>query len=176
MTAYWYPAWMLAWIAYSAPIMVGTVQFSDSVRNPERLKASVNASVRWSLVLGGSIALVLAAAAGPILRLMGDAYASASVDAVRILGVGLVPYAVLQAYNAVCRAQGRTTEGILLGTVVGGLACAATALLASEGTVSVAVAWVSVTSAGALLAWWRLCVRVSSAPPAPKGRGWYDHR
>lgn len=171
MTAYWYPAWMLAWIAYSAPIMVGIVQFSDGVRNPERLKASVIASVRWSLVLGGSIALVLGAAAGPILRLMGDSYASASIDAVRILGLGLIPYAVLQAYNAVCRAQGRTTEGIVLGTVVGGLACAATALLASEGTVQVAVAWVSVSSIGAALAWWRLRVRLSLAGPATKSPG-----
>lgn len=171
MTAYWYPAWMLAWIAYSAPIMVGMVQFSDGVRNPERLRASVRTSVKWSLFLGGSIAVVLGAAAGPILQLMGDEYASASVNAVRILGIGLIPYAVVQAYNAVCRAQGRTTEGIILGTAVGVCICLATALLAREGTAYLAISWVSISSLGATLALWRLRVRLRPADAAAHKSG-----
>lgn len=172
MTAYWYPAWMLAWIAYSAPIMVGMVQFSDGVRYPERLRASVKASVKWSLFLGGSIAIVLGAAAGPILQLMGEAYASASVNAVRILGIGLIPYAVVQAYNAACRAQGKTTEGIVLGTVVGVCVCLATAALARLGTAYVAVSWVSISTMGAVVAFWRLRVQLWPARAAvQKGGG-----
>jgi O-antigen/teichoic acid export membrane protein len=172
MTAYWYPAWMLAWIAYSAPIMVGLVQFSEGVRHPDRLRASVLASVKWSLVLGGSIAVVLGTAAPQILQLMGEEYASASVDAVRILSIGLIPFAVVQAYNAACRALGKTTEGIALGVFVGICVCGATASLAHAGTTDVAVSWVAVSGLGAAVALWRLRIllHLVDAPP-PRGLG-----
>ena len=33
-TAYWYPAWMMAWVAYSTPVLVGLVQFAEGVKDP----------------------------------------------------------------------------------------------------------------------------------------------
>ena len=47
--AYWYPAWMMAWAAYPAPTLMGIVQFSEGVRDADRLVPTTWASLRWSL-------------------------------------------------------------------------------------------------------------------------------
>ena len=59
VAAYWYPAWMMAWAAYTAPMLIGIVQFSEGVREPGRLAATTWASFRWSLVIGSVAAVVL---------------------------------------------------------------------------------------------------------------------
>ena len=109
--AYWYPAWMMAWAAYSAPMLMGIVQFSEGVRDPDRLVSTTWASLRLSLAVGGLAAAVLVILAHPLLSLLGERYADSSAGALRWLAAGLVPYAVLQAYNAVCRARGTLHGG-----------------------------------------------------------------
>jgi O-antigen/teichoic acid export membrane protein len=129
--AYWYPAWMMAWAAYSAPMLMGIVQFSEGVRDPDRLVSTTWASLRLSLAVGGLAAAVLIVLAHPLLSLLGERYADSSAGALRWLAAGLVPYAVLQAYNAVCRARGRYAEAIVVGVTLGAALCAS-ALWASD--------------------------------------------
>ncbi len=154
--AYWYPAWMMAWAAYTAPMLMGIVQFSEGVRDPDRLVATTWASLRLSLAVGGVAAAVLVLLARPLLRLLGEQYADSSTDALRWLAAGLVAYAVLQAYNAVCRARGRYAEAIVVGVILGVALCAAALSAAGSGATAMAVAWLVVLSAGALAAGIRL--------------------
>ncbi|MBX7445742.1 MULTISPECIES: lipopolysaccharide biosynthesis protein [unclassified Arthrobacter] len=147
--AYWYPAWMMAWAAYTAPVLMGIVQFSEGVRDPARLVSTTWASLRWSLIVGGLAAVVLVLFARPLLGLLGERYADASAGALQLLAAGLVPYAVLQAYNAVCRARGRYTEAIVVGVTLGGTLCTAALLAAGSGATTMALAWLVVLSVGA---------------------------
>jgi len=147
--AYWYPAWMMAWAAYSAPMLMGIVQFSEGVRDPDRLVSTTWASLRLSLAVGGLAAVVLVILAHPLLSLLGERYADSSAGALRWLAAGLVPYAVLQAYNAVCRARGSYTEAIAVGVTLGVTLCAAALWAADRGATTMALAWLVVLSIGA---------------------------
>ena len=150
-TAYWYPAWMMAWVAFNAPISVGMVQFKDVVAHPERAAAVVRHGLVLALALGGGVALVAAAGAEPLLQLLGDEYAESSATALRILLVGLLPFAVLQAYNALCRGLARTREAIVLGMAFMTVVSFGTAFAGARGPTAVAVTWVlTSTAAGAV--------------------------
>lgn len=155
-TAYWYPAWMMAWVAFNVPISVGLVQFNDIVRHPDRAGAVVRQGMRWSLSLGGAGSLVAALGAGAVLSLLGEEYADASVTALRVLLVGIVPFTVLQAYNALCRGADRTGEAIALGLALMVVVAVGTALVGEQGPTAVAVLWLSASSVAGLWATWRL--------------------
>lgn len=165
ITAAWYPAWMMAWVAYTAPVAVGLAQFSDIVRRPDRIRETTAAALRWSLLLGGSIAVVLMIGARPLLSLLGRQYADSSTGALRLLAVGLVPYAVIQAYNSVCRARQRLGEATVTGLVIGGAACTATVAVAHRGTTTMAAAWVTVFTLGAVWCGARLLDMIPERPP-----------
>ncbi|MFP5311065.1 MAG: MATE family efflux transporter, partial [Actinomycetes bacterium] len=163
VAAYWYPAWMMAWAAYTAPMLIGIVQFSEGVRDPDRLAATTWASFRWSLVIGGLAAAFLVIFAHPLLHLLGDRYANASTGALRLLAAGLLAYAVLQAYNSVCRVLGRYTESILVGIVLGVALCASALMAAERGSTAMALDWLLVLSVGAAAVGLRLIVILRSA-------------
>ncbi|WP_426989067.1 lipopolysaccharide biosynthesis protein [Pseudarthrobacter sp. Y6] len=147
--AYWYPAWMMAWAAYTAPMLIGIVQFSEGVRDPDRLVSTTWAGLRWSLAVGGLAAVILVVLARPLLSLLGERYADSSADALRLLAAGLVGYAVLQAYNAVCRARGRYAEAIVVGVTLGTALCVSALSVADRGATAMALAWLVVLSIGA---------------------------
>jgi O-antigen/teichoic acid export membrane protein len=161
-TAYWYPAWMMAWVAFNAPISVGMVQFNDIARDPRRAFRVVRHGVGWSLGLGGSVSVAVALAAHPLLSLLGEAYADASVTALRILLIGLVPFTVLQAYNALCRGIDRTAEAIGLGAVLMVLVAVGAAVVGPRGTSAVALMWVGCTTLAACWAGYRLRSHLTS--------------
>lgn len=156
--AYWYPAWMIAWAAYTAPMLMGIVQFSEGVRAPDRLMSTTLASLRWSLAVGGMAAVVIIVLAHPLLGLLGERYAEASAGALRWLAAGLVPYAVLQAYNAVCRARGRYAEPIVVGIVLGTALCISALWAANGGSSAMALAWLVMLSIAAAAIGLRLLV------------------
>jgi O-antigen/teichoic acid export membrane protein len=128
---------------------MGIVQFSEGVRDPDRLVSTTWASFRWSLAVGGLAATVLVLFAHPLLSLLGERYADSSTGALRLLAAGLVPYAVLQAYNSLCRARGRYAEAIVVGVTLGVALCASALLAADEGPTAMALAWLVVLSIGA---------------------------
>ncbi len=148
-TASWYPAWMMVWVAYTAPVAVGLAQFSEVVREPDKMRETTWQSLRWSMALGGVIAAVLAVLAEPLLAMLGKTYAESSTTALRVLAVGVLPYAVVQAYNAVCRSLGRLAEATIVGLTLALAACSATVAAAGHGATAMAVAWVGVSMIGA---------------------------
>ncbi len=155
-SAYWYPAWMMAWAAYTAPMLMGIVQFSEGVRDPDRLVSTLLRSFRWSLAFGCLAAVILGVLARPLLSLLGDNYADSSTVALRLLAIGVVPYAVLQTYNAVCRVRGRYVEPILVGVTLGTAVSASALLAADMGASTMALAFLTALSAGAALIGLRL--------------------
>lgn len=166
-TAYWYPAWMMAWVVFLASINAGLVQFSDGVRAPEDLRRIVVHGLASSLLLGSAGAVVLALFAEQALGLMGPEYAAASTDALRVLLLGVIPFAVLQGYFAVCRATDRVREGVTLGCVSAVAICLGTALTGGSGPTVVAWVWVVSTAVPALWAARRLrslTVRATGRP------------
>lgn len=154
--AYWYPAWMMAWLALTAPVSVGMIQFADVVRRPDAVVGTIRQGLLWSTLLGGAIFLVLGVGADFFLTMLGESYADASVTALRLLSLGLVAFIALQAYNAYCRAAGRTAEATAVGVLVVVAVTAGTALAGAAGTAAVALVWVGSVSAGALVAVVRL--------------------
>jgi O-antigen/teichoic acid export membrane protein len=166
-TAGWYPAWMMVWVAYTAPVAVGLAQFSEVVRRPEQMRETTWKSLRWSVVLGGAIAAALAVLAEPLLSLLGHTYAESSTTALRILALGVLPYAVMQAYNAVCRSLGRLVEATIAGLILALAACSATVAAARHGATAMAVAWVGMSTLGAVWCGVRLVAltRREGSPP-----------
>lgn len=156
-TARWYPAWMLAWVAYSAPVLVGVAQFAEGARTGTGQRTVVVSGVRWSLLMGGSIALLLAAAAGPLLGLLGEDYAT-SARAVWILAVGTIPFAVIQAYNSAGRSRASFRGPVVLGVCLCVAICASTSMVSSRGPSAMALAWTLCTATAALWAGGRLLV------------------
>jgi O-antigen/teichoic acid export membrane protein len=151
-TAYWYPAWMMAWVAYSAPVLVGLVQFAEGVKDPGRLARSTRTGLGWSLFVGAGISVVMVVLAHPLLHLMGARYAEASTGALRLLAIGLVPYAVIQSYNSVCRVRSRLREAIAVNAVLGVALCTVTVSVAKAGPTAMAAGWLTCLSAGAVVA------------------------
>lgn len=92
----------------------------------------------------------------PLLSLLGERYADSSAGALRWLAAGLVPYAVLQAYNAVCRARGAYVEAIVVGVTLGVALCASALWAADRGPTAMALAWLVVLSIGAVVVGLRL--------------------
>jgi len=156
LTAHWYPAWMMAWVAFIVPITAGLLQFADGVKNPAGMNHTVRKGIAWSLLVGGAMAVGLAISARTLLGFMGDQYADSSAAALRILCLGLVPFALLQGYNAACRALGRQSEAIALGVCTATTVCLVVAWLAPHGVTAVAWGWLAVMSAAGLLALARL--------------------
>ena len=155
-TAYWYPAWMMAWVVLLASINAGLVQFSDGVRAPDDLRRIVVHGLTSSLLLGSAGAVVLALFAEQALGLMGPEYAAASTDALRVLLLGVIPFAVLQGYFAICRATDRVREGVALGGVSAVAICGGTVLVGDSGPTVIAWVWVLGTAVPALWAAHRL--------------------
>ena len=151
-TAYWYPAWMMAWVAYSAPVLVGLVQFAEGVKDPLRLAHSTRSGFGWSLLVGAGISVVMIVLAHPLLQLMGAKYADASTGALRLLAVGLIPYAVIQSYNSVCRVRSRLREAIAVNAVLGVALCTVTVSVAQAGPTTMAAGWLTCLSLGAVVA------------------------
>jgi O-antigen/teichoic acid export membrane protein len=162
--AYWYPAWMMAWAAYSVPVLMGIVQFSEGVRDPERLRATSTKSLVWSLGTGAAVAAVLLAGAAPLLQMLGGDYSAQSADALRLLVLGIFAFAVLQSYNAVCRSRGRLTEAIAVSTLLGVPLCAVPLVVADRGVTAMALGWVCVLAVGACAAGVRLAALLRKSP------------
>ena len=167
--AYWYPAWMMVWAAFTAPISVGMVQFADIVRRPQDAGRIVLIGLKWSLLLGGALCLVLVVAAGPLLGLLGGRYADASTGALRVLTLGLAPFVVLQAYNAYCRATARTREATVLGLLLLVVVSVGTAIVGSQGPLAVAVVWVTATALASVFAGTRLLSVLQRSEEAAHG-------
>lgn len=146
--AYWYVIWMSAWVVFITPVSVGIALFAEGSHRPETLPGATRHALKTSLLFGGGGALVLAAAASPVLDLLGHEYAQAGTTPLRILLLGVIPMTFISAYYARCRARNRLAEGIGTG-IVGGLAAVVLTAMAGTryGLPGMAVTWVAVQTA-----------------------------
>ncbi|KRT64001.1 MAG: polysaccharide biosynthesis protein [Chloroflexi bacterium CSP1-4] len=155
--AAWYAAWMMAWVVFIIPIQVGMTSFAEIARAPERTARIVRNGIRTSLGLGAVAATGLAVLAGPILGLLGEAYAATAEAPLRILVIGFVPVTFILAYFSLCRARRRLREAIVLGAVDAAASILLPAAVAQEtGLVGMAIAWLAVQVVVALVALVRL--------------------
>ena len=161
--AFWYAAWMMAWVVMIIPISVGQTLFAEAAREPEHVAQATRHGLLTSLGIGLVAATGMAILAPVALGLLGGAYATAGENALRILVISVVPFSLTQAYYAICRARGRLGEAIAAGTVFGsaGVVVAIAAGL-SGGLTLMAAAWlVAQLAAGA---WAALRLRVLIRP------------
>jgi O-antigen/teichoic acid export membrane protein len=177
--AAWYAAWMMAWVVFIIPIQIGMTSFAEIARAPDRTAKIVRDGIRTSLGLGAAAALLVAALAGPILGLLGEAYVAAAEAPLRILLIGFVPLTFILAYFSLCRARRRLREAIVLGAFDAAASILIPAFVAPmAGLVGMAVAWLGVQAMVALVAVLRLrqltdpaawIGLVADASPVPEG-------
>ena len=155
--AYWYAVWMMAWVVMIIPISAGQTLFAEAARAPQRTGESTRHALVTSLGLGVPAALALALLAHIALLLLGSQYADAGDQALRILVITVVPFSLLQAYFAICRARGQLTEAIIVGAA-SGLAAVVAALAAGRagGLIPMAAGWLVVQLIAGTWAGWRL--------------------
>jgi O-antigen/teichoic acid export membrane protein len=167
--AFWYAAWMMAWVVMIIPISVGQTLFAEAAREPERSGAATRHGLATSLGLGVLAAVVMAGLARFALSLLGSAYADAGEGALRILVITVVPFSLIQAYYALCRAGGRLGEATAAGTVFG-LAAVVAAIAAgmAYGLTAMATGWLLVQCLAGAWAAWRLRALTRVASPSDR--------
>jgi len=140
--AYWYAAWMMAWVVFIIPIQVGMTVFAEASDQPDDVTSHVRRGIKTSLGFGIAGAVVAALLAPLALGLLGPGYAEAGVTPLRILVIGVIPLTVLHAYFAICRSTRRLGEALALGTIaaIGGTVVAAMAGV-HAGLVGIASVW-----------------------------------
>jgi O-antigen/teichoic acid export membrane protein len=155
--AYWYAAWMMAWVVYMMPIQIGMTLFAELSNHPDALWRLVRHGIRSSLVIGSACAVGAAIAAPWILGILGPDYAAAATAPLRVLLIVTLPFTFVQAYFAVARATGRLREALVAGGVssVAGIALAAAAGI-SYGLTAMAAAWMVVQFIAGGYAFFRL--------------------
>ncbi|HVQ88374.1 MAG TPA: hypothetical protein VMT88_09330 [Actinomycetes bacterium] len=141
-TALWYAAWMAAWAIFTAPVAVGLAHFAEIVKDPGSAAQRTSEAIRSALLFGGILGMVALVAAPQILGLLGPQYAEQSATALRILVLGLLPFTLVQSYDAVCRAQSRLKEAVTVGMVGGTILLSSVLLAAPHGLTPMAWAWV----------------------------------
>jgi O-antigen/teichoic acid export membrane protein len=168
--AYWYAAWMMAWVVMIIPVSAGQTLFAEAARSPERIAQVTRHGLMTSLGLGIPAAAAMAILAHLALSLLGVQYADAGETALRILVITVIPFTLLQAYFALCRARGQLREAILAGGLSGALAVTA-AILAGQvgGLTAMAVAWLSVQGLAGIWALVRLWQLTHHTPVAAPG-------
>jgi O-antigen/teichoic acid export membrane protein len=155
--AFWYAAWMMAWVVFIVPIQVGMTSFAEIARDPAQTGRIVGHGVRTSLAIGIAGAAAVAVLAEPLLGLLGSGYAAAGALPLRILVLGIIPLTFVQAYFSYCRARGRLSEAIALGVATGVASIVGPALAGQAGgLVAMAITWLAIQVIAAVVAAVRL--------------------
>ena len=157
VNAYWYAVWMMAWVVMIIPVSAGQTLFAEAARDPANAVRATRHGIATSLGLGVPAAIAVVIFANVALSLMGARYAAAGDLALRILVVTVLPFTVIQAYFAICRARRQLGEAVAVGTI-SGIAAVAAALVAGSiaGLAAMATAWVVVQSVTAAFCGLRL--------------------
>lgn len=155
--AFWYAAWMMAWVVLIIPTSVGQSLFAEAVHRPTEVREVVRHGTRTALLLGTLAAGGMLLLAEIALGLLGPRYSVEGALPLRILVLSVVPFTIVQAYYAVSRARGRLPEAILTGALGGGTAVvAAVAAGVTAGLVAMAATWLAFQCLLGLWAAWRL--------------------
>lgn len=155
--AFWYAAWMMAWVVMIIPISVGQTLFAEASREPERTAKATRHGLATSMAIGAAVAFGMMLVARVALGLLGSAYADAGEWALRVLVLTVFPFSLTQAYYAICRARGKLGEAVAAGSIFG-IAAVVAAIAAglSGGLTLMAVGWLAVQCLAGLWALLRL--------------------
>jgi O-antigen/teichoic acid export membrane protein len=165
--AFWYAAWMMAWVVMIIPISAGQTLFAEAARTPERAGAATRHALVTSLALGVPAAALMALLSELALSLLGRQYASEAQVALRVLVLTVIPFSLVQAYYAVSRARGHLGEAITAGTVSGAAAVVASIIAGRAGGLApMATAWLAIQLLAGAWAGVRLWSMTHRAPDA----------
>jgi O-antigen/teichoic acid export membrane protein len=155
--AYWYSAWMMAWVVFIIPISIGQNLFAEIAQQPQNLKGAIKSSIRLSFSLGTVAVIAALITASLLLSLLGPGYAAAGTTPLRILVLSLFPFTLLQMYYALCRALGKLKEGTATAVVTAVIGVGAAAYSGPRfGLEGMAITWLVVCGVTALWASYRL--------------------
>jgi O-antigen/teichoic acid export membrane protein len=155
--AYWWALWMMAWVVFIVPVQVGMTLFAEVADHPQDIERLIRHALRSSVALGLGAAVVLITLADIALSLLGPQYSAAGATPLRVLVLGVVPLAFLQAYYARCRATRRLREAVTTAVASGTLSVAVTIVACvGAGLTAMAAAWVTSQAAAGVWAVWRL--------------------
>ena len=155
--AYWWALWMMAWVVFIVPVQVGMTLFAEVADHPQDIERLIRHALRSSVALGLGAAVVLIALADIALSLLGPQYSAAGATPLRVLVLGVVPLAFLQAYYARCRATRHLREAVTTAVASGTLSVAVTIVACvGAGLTAMAAAWVTSQAAAGIWAVWRL--------------------
>jgi O-antigen/teichoic acid export membrane protein len=97
-----YAAWMITSFIYILPVHLSTALFAVAVGDARSLAPRLRMALKVSLLLGGSVAVAVAALAGPLMRSFGPGY-DAATAALAVLSIAYFPNVLKQCYVAVAR-------------------------------------------------------------------------
>ena len=134
--AYFYTAWMIAGFVFTLPFALTVVLYAVGQDDPVALARKIRFTLGVAAATGAAANVVLWFVAPFVLRLFGDAYASQSSGALRILSIGVFALIIKDHYVAVNRIAGRVfaasariligscleLAGATVGALLGGLA------------------------------------------------------
>jgi O-antigen/teichoic acid export membrane protein len=168
--------WMMALAAYTIPTAFGLNLFAEAAGAPSELARHSRDALRVavSLALAATAALALL---GPlVLSILGSTYASNGAAPVRIISLAAAPMVFIKVYLAACRATGRMREGTAVAAVAGAAAVSSASAAASGmGLTGVAVAWLAVQLAAAIVTGLRLRALLAQFRPSAQTNGRWPH-
>ncbi len=164
-SAYWYGAWMMAWVVFFIPIQIGTTLYAEISNIRADVVRLARQALRLSLGLGGLTAVVAVAGATLALSILGPAYADAGETPLRIVVLAVVPMSVFETYYTICRVTGHLNEAVAV-SVLNAIAslAAAVAVAQQHGLVGIATAWLAVQAVTGVWAGLRLVLLLRSQP------------
>ncbi len=105
-SASFYEAWLIASFLYILPTHLSTALFAVAVGDARALAPRLRAALRVSLLFGGSVAVAIAALAGPTMRSFGPGYEIARTALV-VMAIAYFPNVFKQCYVAVARVDNK---------------------------------------------------------------------
>jgi O-antigen/teichoic acid export membrane protein len=150
MNAYFYMAWTIGGTLDLLAINMATSLTVEGAFDQTALAANCRMALRRTLLVLAPIAAGLVWLAPWVLGLFGPAYAAHGAAILRLLGLAILPKALIELYLGVLRAQNRTARVALIQAARGLLMLGLTLTL--TGTLGVAGAGVAVLASQALVA------------------------
>jgi O-antigen/teichoic acid export membrane protein len=146
--AYWYGAWMVAFLVRFIPLATGQAAFAEITNGAVSLASGIRRSIWSATALALVPTLVVVALAEPILSLMGSSYAEAGATPLRLLVLGVIPQVAIELYVVTRRVMLRLTEPNIV-FLLSGIASIIAAAYGAHvgGLIGVAIGWLAVDTA-----------------------------
>jgi O-antigen/teichoic acid export membrane protein len=155
--AYWYGAWMIAFLVRFIPFATAQAAFAEITNGAASFASGMRKSAWSTAALSIGPTIVLIAFAHPILSLMGQDYAEAGTLPLRLLAFGILPQVAFELYVLAKRVTLELAEPNIVFLINGAASIgAATYGARIHGLVGVATGWLIVDAITALWAGVRL--------------------